>query len=326
MAEPATDINVNDMEAVASTLIMDEQEAAPEQEAEQTLSDEDVEAEAPEEAEEEEEDDVSDDSDDGEEDESEEADDAGQTEELFTVKVDGSEQQVTLDDLKRSYSGQAYIQKGMQETAAVKKEAETVYNALLEERQKTNALLQQLEGGQYIPPPVPPDRALFDKDPIGYMGAKADYDEQLQAWGMQQQAIKEAQEAQSSQMQAAMQVHLRDEMQKLVDIVPDFADAEKAGKIKEDLVRYGTSEGFSADELGGLTDHRHILVLRKAMLYDQLTSKKEAVTKKAEKAKPFVKAGAKKSSQTSTAKKRQTAVARMKKSGTVDDVAKYLLS
>ena len=127
-------------------------------------------------------------------------------------------------------------------------------------------------------------------------------------------------------MQAALQIHLKDEMEKLVQIVPDFADAEKAGEIKKDLMAFGASEGFSADELANLVDHRHIVVLRKAMLYDQMSKKKAAVTKKAEKAKPFVKAGAKKSTKTGKVKARQNAASRMQKSGSVDDVAKFLLS
>ena len=35
----------------------------------------------------------------------------------FAVKVDGREMRVTLDELTRGYSGQAFIQKGMQEVA-----------------------------------------------------------------------------------------------------------------------------------------------------------------------------------------------------------------
>ena len=191
MAEPATELNANDMEAVANTLIVDE--AAPEEELHKpstkrmwrrklqrkTLSRKKLKR----------------------------ATKRMKQKRLKTpVKLRNCilsrsmdlSRSNFLEDLKRSYSGQAYIQKGMQETAAVKKEAEGVYNALLAERQKTNELLQQLESEGYIPPPVPPDRALFDKDPIGYMGAKADYDEQLQQWGMQQQAIKDAQEAQGA--------------------------------------------------------------------------------------------------------------------------------
>ena len=325
MAEPATDIDANDMDAVANSFIVGEQ-ATEEAETQQTLELEDEELEATDEDIDESEAEEDSEEAESDEDETEETEDADQTEELYTVKVDGQEQQVTLNDLKRSYSGTAYIQKGMQETAEAKKEAEAVYNALLQERQRTNELMQTLENGGYIAPPIPPDRALFDKDPLGYMEAKADYDQSLQAWGTQQNAIKEAQEAQSAQMQAALQIHLKDEMEKLVQIVPDFADAEKAGEIKKDLMAFGASEGFSAEELANLVDHRHIVVLRKAMLYDQMSKKKAAVTKKAEKAKPFVKAGAKKSTKTGKAKARQNAASRMQKSGSVDDVAKFLLS
>ena len=66
-----------------------------------------------------------DESDDQDEDEAEEAEDAGQ-QELYTVKVDGEEREVTLEDLKRSYSGQAYISKGMNEAAQQKKEDKAV--------------------------------------------------------------------------------------------------------------------------------------------------------------------------------------------------------
>lgn len=54
-------------------------------------------------------------------------DDASQEEpSLYTVKVNGQEEQVTLDDLKQGYSGQKYVQQGMQDAAAQKKEAVAV--------------------------------------------------------------------------------------------------------------------------------------------------------------------------------------------------------
>lgn len=318
-----TELNGGDLDAVTASLIIE----APEQpeddrdeiQEELQLSDEDdetSEAEDPDDLE---------DADELEEDEAEEAEDAGR-EELFTVKVDGQEVKVPLDDLKRSYSGQAYIQKGMQEAASAKKEAEGVYLALLEERQKTSELLTQLQSGQLIAAPTPPNRELFDKDPIGYMEAKVQYDEDVQAWSNQQYAIQQAAQAQEAQMQAALQVHLRDQMKELADAVPEFADAEKASKLRDQLMSYGAKEGYTAEELGQVVDHRAIKVLRKAMLYDQIVARRGEADKKAEGAKPFVKPGTKRPARTGKAKARQTAASRMKKSGSVDDVAKYLLS
>lgn len=318
-----TELNGGDLDAVTASLIIEAPEQ-PEDDREETqeelqLSDEDDET-----SEAEDPDDL-DDADELEEDEAEEAEDAGR-EELFTVKVDGQEVKVPLEDLKRSYSGQAYIQKGMQEAASAKKEAEGVYLALLEERQKTSELLMQLQSGQLIAAPTPPNRELFDKDPIGYMEAKVQYDEDVQAWSNQQYAIQQAAQAQEAQMQAALQVHLRDQMKELADAVPDFADAEKAGKLRDQLMSYGAKEGYTAEELGQVVDHRAIKVLRKAMLYDQIVAKRGEADKKVEGAKPFVKPGTKRPARTGKAKARQTAASRMKKSGSVDDVAKYLLS
>ena len=318
-----TELNGGDLDAVTASLIMEAPEQ-PEDDREETqeelqLSDEDDET-----SEAEDPDDL-DDADELEEDEAEEAEDAGR-EELFTVKVDGQEVKVPLEDLKRSYSGQAYIQKGMQEAASAKKEAEGVYLALLEERQKTSELLMQLQSGQLIAAPTPPNRELFDKDPIGYMEAKVQYDEDVQAWSNQQYAIQQAAQAQEAQMQAALQVHLRDQMKELADAVPDFADAEKASRLRDQLMSYGAKEGYTAEELGQVVDHRAIKVLRKAMLYDQIVAKRGEADKKVEGAKPFVKPGTKRPARTGKAKARQTAASRMKKSGSVDDVAKYLLS
>ena len=318
-----TELNGGDLDAVTASLIIEAPEQ-PEDDREEIqeelqLSDEDdetSEAEDPDDLE---------DADELEEDEAEEAEDAGR-EELFTVKVDGQEVKVPLEDLKRSYSGQAYIQKGMQEAASAKKEAEGVYLALLEERQKTSELLTQLQSGQLIAAPTPPNRELFDKDPIGYMEAKVQYDEDVQAWSNQQYAIQQAAQAQEAQMQAALQVHLRDQMKELAEAVPEFADAEKASKLRDQLMSYGAKEGYTAEELGQVVDHRAIKVLRKAMLYDQIVARRGEADKKAEGAKPFVKPGTKRPARTGKAKARQTAASRMKKSGSVDDVAKYLLS
>ena len=266
-----------------------------------------------------------DESDDQDQDEAEEAEDAGQ-QELYTVKVDGEEREVTLDDLKRSFSGQAYIQKGMQEAAEAKKEAEGVYQALLNERQQLSNLLYQAQSGQIAQPPIPPSRELFNNDPIGYMEAKLSYDEALQTYQNQQYQIQQVTEQQNYQMQIAQQQYLQGEMQRLAQAIPEFGDAKTASKLKEDLVQFGSKIGYSEAELSEVMDHRAILVLQKAMKYDQLVEGKSKATQKASNARPMVKPGTKKTGRTGAAKQRQNAQARMKKTGSIDDVAKFLLS
>lgn len=314
-----TELDGGNIDAVASSLIIGEE---PEQEeAEADDAQEEVEGDTDSE---EASDDDSDEEDESE-DEAEEAEDAGQSE-LYAVKVDGQERKVTLDDLKRSYSGQAYIQKGMQEVAGQKKQAEEVYSALLQERQQMSQLLQQLNSGQYLQAPMPPSRELFNKDPIGYMEAKMKYDEDVQTWYGQQQAIESAKNSQAQQMEYARSVHLQGQLKELQQAIPEFGDAKKAARLKDELIAYGAREGYTAEELSEVADARAIKVLRKAMLYDQINSKRSEAEKRVQGVKPFVKPGAKKSATVSNAKAQRNAGSRMKKSGSVDDVAAFLLS
>lgn len=259
------------------------------------------------------------------EDEEQDQQEAGQ-EELHTVKVDGQERKVTLSDLKQSYSGQAYIQRGMQDAAAQKKQAEQVYMALLQEREQMSALLNQLQSGEMLRPPTPPNKDLLKTDPIGYMEQKAAFDDAKADFDNQQAAIAQAQYQQAQQMQYAQEANLQQEMGRLAQVIPDFADPDKGGRLKEDLVSYGTRLGYSAAELGGVTDHRAIVVLHKAMLFDKLQASKGKAVEKASNARPVVKPGAKKSSRMTSQKRAKDVQARMKKTGSVDDVASFLLS
>jgi hypothetical protein len=87
--------------------------------------------------------------DDGEEVDPEDDDDAeddedGQPQERYTVKVDGEEVEVTLDDLKRSYSGQGYIQKRMKEVGDKSRETEQAYQAVMQTYAQLDQFVQSI--------------------------------------------------------------------------------------------------------------------------------------------------------------------------------------
>jgi hypothetical protein len=152
------------------------------------------------------------------EDEEEDTDSADKTEPVYTIKVDGTEKQVTLSELKRGYSGQQFVQKGMQEAAAQRKQAEEVYAALLNERQQISQLYQQIQGGQIATPPKAPTRELFDSDPIGYMEAKLNYDEQVVQYQQQQSQFQQLSAQQSQAQQMARQAYLQQEVENLKSV------------------------------------------------------------------------------------------------------------
>lgn len=246
----------------------------------------------------------------------------------FKVKVDGQEVEVTLDDLKRSFAGQGYIQKRMQEVAAVRKETEATYHALSEERaQLAQALAvyqQQLSAAGNL---QPPSKDLLKTDPIRYLEEEAAYREGME----QRQAVAQQQaylmQQQSEQQSRAYRAYLAEQAQVLTQRIPDFADAKKAGDLKRALIEAGSQHyGFSPDELQAVSDARHVQVLHDAMRYRQLMAGKERVQEKvAQVNRPVVRPGAKRPETTGKQIEAKKAMSRMKSTGSVDDVAAFLL-
>lgn len=320
--------------AVASILEPIESEQ-PEKEAEETVEEtveeatleeveeeEVVEEEQPDEPSEEEEPESDEDEGVSDEDEEDTEQDAESQAQHFTVKVDGKNEVVTLDELKQGYSGQKYVQKGMQEAAEARKKAEQVYSALLQERQNIAELYQQAQQGTLAAAPVEPNRELFETDPIGYMDAKLKYDEQLASYNQQMQQMQSVAQQQSQAEQAAHQAYLQQEMDNLKKVIPEFADETKATQLKEKLVVNGTKlYGYDADDIAQVMDHRAIRVLNDAIKYHEIMSGKKAAE---EKVKPVtrkkrpVKAGSKKV-RNEAAQKRKKQRQNLSKSGSIED-------
>jgi hypothetical protein len=258
-----------------------------------------------------------------EEEDDEDADEAEEsTPELYTVKVDGKEEQVSLDDLKRGYSGQQYVQKGMQEAANLRKQAELVYQALMNERAM---VAQAIQGG--IPqPPAEPSKDMFESDPIGFMEAKLKYDDQLKEYNERMGQFQQIAEQQGQAQQAAQRAYLEREMETLKQVVPEFADPQKASQVRDRLVTMGQEiYGYEPNEISAVMDHRAIRVLNDAIKYQELMSgKKQAERKAKPKPKRTVRAGAKKTASNANAE-RQTRQ-KLKKSGNINDALSLILN
>lgn len=246
--------------------------------------------------------------------------------ERYTVKVNGQESEVTLEDLKQGYSGQKYVQQGMQEVAAQKKEAEAVYTALNNERQQMAELYQQLQNGGFAPEPIKPTKAEFDADPIGYMQKNLEYEEQKANYDRQMAQLEQASQQNSVAQQNAKQAYLQEQMQILQKEIPDFADSTKASKLREQLVNTGKSQyGYTTEEISQISDYRAIKVLHDAMKYQDIISGKSKAKVKTKSATPVVKPGAKKIA-TPNAKIRSRQKAKLRESGSIDDALGLILN
>ena len=242
----------------------------------------------------------------------------------FTVKVDGQDVEVTLDDLKRGYSGSAYIQKGMQEAAAKRKEADAFIQTLQSERQQFLTAVQKLQAEGLVPQPVAPDPALLERDPIGYMREQAKFDEKMRQYAGQQHQIQAVAQQQKALQDHQMRAYVAEQAERLKVAIPEFADPQKARDIQQKLIAAGSEYGFSNDELMGLMDARAVQVLHDAAQWRALRSGQAAAKKPQQVAPKTVKPAARREEPANLARARQVQAA--KSSGRIEDWAQALLT
>lgn len=270
------------------------------------------------------EDDSEDDSDveDNDDDDVDDDDSEATEENLYTVKVDGDEQKVTLEELKKGYSGQKYVQQGMQKAAESRKEAEQVYAALMQERQNLANIVAQVSQGA-LTPPAEPDRSIFDSDPIGYMEAKMDYDERLKTYTAQMQQAQEQLYRQSAAESEAQQRYVQGETKTLIEKMPELSDPKKVEAFQNRIKRASEQFGYSPEEIAAINSHRDMMVLDAAAKYLALKDGKEIVREKSKKARQPIKPGAKKVASKKQAVQKQ--YDKLRRSGSLDDAMALIL-
>jgi len=243
---------------------------------------------------------------------------------LYTVKVDGKEEQRTLDQLKQGYAGQSAIGRGLQENAQVRKQLDQEKALFQQQQQQFFQLHQQAQIGG-LQAPTPPTRELFESDPIGYMEEKLKYDESKAQYDQNLFQMQQMQQQQAQQQTQAHQSYLQEQAEILKQHIPEIADPEKGEKLKGELMNVGMEYGFTADEMAAVSDARYVRALNDARKYRALVAKRKSTQAKGEKARPVVKAGAKKRQDGNVAT-RKKAQSRLQKTGSIDDALSLILN
>jgi len=242
---------------------------------------------------------------------------------LITVKSDGKEKQVTLDELKQGYAGQDYIQRRMQEVAQLEKDFQQQRQALQQQQAQLTQLYEQAQTTG-LQPPAAPTKELFEQDPIGYMEAKIKYDEDVAAYNQQLQQVQMVRQQQEAQSLQARQAALAEQAEQLKRYIPELSDPAKAEPYKKALVDTGAAYDFSADEIAGVSDQRMVRVLNDAMKYRRLQAKRK-LAQSGDTQKPQVPSGAKRRAADGEAATRKKQKAQLRKTGRIEDALSLML-
>lgn len=280
-----TDFSIDDGDALAAAMFSDEPDETPAAKADETPSEEADDPENP-------------DADEGLSDEekaaaleAKEAEDAEaakiaaakeageDTEQVYTVKVDGKEFEVTETELLAGYQRQQDYTQKTQAVANERREFEQQRDAEIVELK--NALAYHA-----LPTAKEPRPEDFAGKPEEFM----------QAYGQWQQ--KTARQAEASQLLEAItaeenQRTLAREVGLLEKAIPEWADETTRNTEFAEMVKSGSERyGFTPEEIAQVTDHRLLLLLRDAAKGAALEAKPVVLKRKTE-IKPKLSAGTK---------------------------------
>jgi len=246
----------------------------------------------------------------------------------YAVKIDGEEMEVTLDELTSNYQKGTDYTKKTQKLADENRKVADMQNYLV---QQSHAYTNQLETlrdnlnreveSKYEPAEM---ERLRVEEPMEYFARRDD----MRELENHQRQVNDAIQAETRSQQAVLQQnqaeHLRLEQEKLLTAIPEWVDGAKGKEMRNELRTYGISQGFKEEEMDTVTDHRSILILRDAMLYNKMKDSTDIKAKQVRKAPKVRKTKAADMRKLSKSETQQRKRQQLKHSGATEDAARLL--
>ena len=244
----------------------------------------------------------------------------------FLFEVDG--QELSADELRKGYLRQSDYTKKTQSLSEQRKEMESLteqYGAQLQqiqaERQQYIQHLQALSENQDIKKFDIDWERLRLEDPLEYVTKRQEFQEAKEKAEEVKTKAKQAMVRSAAEKEQQWSKVVEDEKSKLNPALPEWGETDSQRQLATELRSYAQTLGYSEPEIDSLVDHRSFLVLRKAMLYDEMQNANPKAKKL--KGKPRVIRAGKGASRTQAQRDAlKTKRNQLKNSGHVRDAAK----
>ena len=238
------------------------------------------------------------------------------------VKVAGQEFDVTLDELRAGYSRDADYRRKTEELANDRKSFQSEsekqrqdYSQRLSELNQLVSLTQEQLNSEFKDLDL---EKLYEEDPTEAARLEHKMRKKQEKLADSIQKVKAEQQKQFQQV-------VSDQQKILVNKLPEFADAEKATKLKTDMRSYLQSYGFRDQEIGQIYDHRIVMLVNDAMKYRSMQKLKPNLASKMAKPGKVLSSGVKKTKADVNFAQRREKLGRLKKSGSIKDAQSIFL-
>lgn len=243
------------------------------------------------------------------------------------VKLPGGSES-TVSELIAGYMKDGDYRQKTTEAANLKREAAAEKEAIKQREQQLEQYEASVRELVQSVIPKPPDASMVSTDPVGYMQAKANYDQWQAYLGHLESQKQQLTHSRQAEAEKSMREREAQEYTALVEKVPALKDEAKLRAFATDVSKHGSEYGFTPQELQSIAlDHRQALVFRDAVAWRKLQASKPKVQAKVENRPPIQKGGKRLNPSEHKARSANDALSRLKQSGSQDDaVAAYLAS
>lgn len=212
------------------------------------------------------------------------------------VEIDGHK--VPIDEVRRGFMRQADYTRKTQALADETRQFQTVKQQTEAERGELSNILNIAVEVLRTRMPQPPDRSMIRDDPMGFMEQTHAYNDAVeevnkllsaqQNIGQRQTAEqRQAQEQAQRAAQAQTAEALQREAHLMAETMPELRTPEGQKAFFTDASKFGEHYGLTAEDIGGIQDHRALRVLKDAIAYRKLQAAKPEAMEKVRNAPPI---------------------------------------
>lgn len=207
-----------------------------------------------------------------------------------TVKVDGVETQVPLEQVIKSYQLEGHVNN---KSIEVSNQRQALEQERVQWQQATQQALHQHQAmGNMALQLLNHDFSKVDwnglrqNNPAEFAALQAEFgqrQQQLQAFLSQ---VDQARQQEAVQQQQAQQQNLAQERDRLYQAIPEWRDPAAFNKARDQISQYARNLGFQDAELDQIFDHRYMRILHDAARYQALQAATPQALKQVRQAPP----------------------------------------
>jgi hypothetical protein len=196
----------------------------------------------------------------------------------FTIEVDGKPVELTKAEIAEHYKAglrQADYTKKTTEVAEQRKAAEAQQAEARAQRDQYASKLDQFTNqANYELTALRSQltNELLQSDPVAYLQIQRTAEQRQAQLQQAQQEMQLITEQRTQEKAEADRLHTMNQREQLLAKVPEWKDEAKAAAEVKQLKEYLTQQGYAAGE-ADFTDHRSVILARKAMQYDALMAR-----------------------------------------------------